>query len=308
MTNRSTQPSIADAAQILGDGGVCAVPTETVYGLAALASDGAAVAKIYETKGRPSFNPLIVHCLSAEDAGRVVKFDDCARSLAAAFWPGPLTVVLEKQDDAPVASLAGAGLPTLAVRVPSHPVMRELLETLGAPVVAPSANRSGQLSPTRADHVIAEFAGQVPVLDGGPCEAGIESTIISLTNSRPTLLRPGSIPSDKIEARLGHPLAKAGSGIEAPGMMTSHYAPQASLRLHADAAEADEILLGFGGTAGAVKDLSPKADLREAAANLFDYLRELDREGRPIAVAPIPEKGLGQAINDRLRRAAAPRD
>ncbi|MEO1657173.1 MAG: L-threonylcarbamoyladenylate synthase [Pseudomonadota bacterium] len=308
VTNRSRQLSIAEAADILRSGDLCAVPTETVYGLAALASNGEAVAKIYGTKGRPSFNPLIVHCLSLDEAERVIKLDHCAYGLAASFWPGALTIVLDKQEDAPVADLAAAGLPTLAVRVPAHPVMRELLEAVGAPLVAPSANRSGKLSPTRAEHVIADFDGLVPVLDGGPCEAGIESTIISLTNSKPTLLRPGAIPAQKIEARLGHPLAEASRGIEAPGMMTSHYAPNASLRLNTDDASPDEVLLGFGGTGGAALDLSPRGDLREAAANLFGFLRELDTQGRPIAVAPIPEDGLGQAINDRLRRAAAPRD
>ncbi|MEM7741070.1 MAG: L-threonylcarbamoyladenylate synthase [Pseudomonadota bacterium] len=308
MTNRSRPTSIADAVQILGSGALCAVPTETVYGLAALASDGKAIAKIYETKKRPSFNPLIVHCLSLDDASRVMKLDECARRLASSFWPGPLTIVLEKQEKAPVAELAAAGLTTLAVRVPSHPVMRELLERLGEPLVAPSANRSGRLSPTRAEHVVAEFGGAVPVLDGGPCEAGLESTIIGLTKSRPTLLRPGSIPSDRIEAVLGYPLTNASGGIEAPGMMTSHYAPHARLRLNAETAGADELLLGFGGTSGAQRDLSPTADLREAATNLFSYLRDLDREGRAIAVAPIPQNGLGEAINDRLRRAAAPRE
>ncbi|MEM6747324.1 MAG: L-threonylcarbamoyladenylate synthase [Pseudomonadota bacterium] len=305
MTNRSTLSSIAEAAAILGSGEVCAVPTETVYGLAALASDGEAVAKIYETKGRPSFNPLIVHCLSVDEAERVIRLDHCAYGLGASFWPGALTIVLDKQEEAPVSDLAAAGLPTLAVRVPAHPVMRELLEAVGAPLVAPSANRSGKLSPTRVDHVIADFGGAVPVLDGGPCEAGIESTIISLTNSKPTLLRPGAIPAREIEARLGHPLAQAGGGIEAPGMMTSHYAPNASLRLNADQAGPGEVLLGFGGTPSAALDLSPSGDLREAAAQLFGHLRTLDRRGQPIAVAPIPEDGLGQAINDRLRRAAA---
>jgi len=308
VTNRSRQPSIAEAAEILLSGGLCAVPTETVYGLAALAANGEAVAKIYETKGRPNFNPLIVHCLSVEDAERVINFDHCAYGLAASFWPGALTVVLDKQVDAPVSELAGAGLPTLAVRVPAHPVMRELLEVVGAPLVAPSANRSGKLSPTRAEHVLAEFGDQVPVLNGGPCKAGIESTIISLTTSKPTLLRPGAIPAHEIEARLGHPLAQAGGGIEAPGMMSSHYAPNAKIRLNAEDKIAGEVLLGFGGTEGATLDLSQAGDLAEAASHLFGCLRELDGHGQPIAVAPIPETGLGQAINDRLRRAAAPRD
>ncbi|NNU15278.1 threonylcarbamoyl-AMP synthase [Parvularcula sp. ZS-1/3] len=296
-----------EAAEILKSGGICALPTETVYGLAALASDGKAVARIYETKGRPSFNPLIVHCASLEQAGTVVKLDHCATKQAARFWPGPLTIVLEKQPDAPVSQLAGAGLDTLAVRIPAHPLMRAVIEAVGAPLVAPSANRSGRLSPTTAEHVLEEFAGEVPVLDGGPCEAGIESTIISLAKSRPTLLRPGAIPSAEIEAVLGHPLASPGEGIEAPGMMSSHYAPDAAIRLSAHAAREGESLLGFAGTDGATLDLSPTGDLREAATNLFGYLRQLDALGKPIAVALIPETGLGQGINDRLRRAAAPR-
>ena len=299
--------SAAEAADILKSGGICALPTETVYGLAALASDGEAVARIYETKGRPSFNPLIVHCANLEQAGQVVKLDHCATRQAAAFWPGALTIVLEAQDAPPVASLAAAGLATLAVRVPAHPLMRAVIEAAGAPLVAPSANRSGRLSPTTAAHVEEEFGGSVPVLDGGPCEAGIESTIISLAKSRPTLLRPGAIAARDIEARLGHPLAAPSGGIEAPGMMTSHYAPNAHLRLNAEQAEGDELLLGFGGSPGAAMDLAPDGDLRAAAANLFSMLRELDTKSQPIAVAPIPHDGLGQAINDRLTRAAAPR-
>ncbi|GGY43208.1 L-threonylcarbamoyladenylate synthase [Parvularcula lutaonensis] len=297
----------AEAAEILAAGGLCALPTETVYGLAALAENGEAVARIYETKGRPRFNPLIVHCASLEQVGRVVKLDHCARGLAALLWPGPLTIVLEKQEDAPVSELAGAGLDTLAVRIPRHPLIREVIEILGKPIVAPSANRSGKLSPTAAGHVVAEFGDAVPVLDGGPCEAGIESTIISLAKSRPTLLRPGAIPAREVEARLGHPLQAPGGGIEAPGMLASHYAPNAALRLNAQAAREGEVLLGFGGTDGAALDLSPSGDLREAAANLFSHLRKLDERGQPIAVAAIPEEGLGVAINDRLRRAAAPR-
>lgn len=296
-----------EAARILAEGGLCALPTETVYGLAALASDGEAVAKIYETKGRPRFNPLIVHCASLDQASKVVRLDNCAHKQATAFWPGPLTIVLEKQEGAPVSDLAGAGLDTLAVRIPSHSLIREVIDILGAPIVAPSANRSGRLSPTTAEHVVAEFGDAVPVLDGGPCEAGIESTIISLAKSRPTLLRPGAIDAREIEARLGHPLQAPGGGIEAPGMMASHYAPNAPLRLEAEDAREGEILLGFGGTPGAALDLSPGADLREAATNLFGYLRMLDERGQPIAVAPVPNSGLGLAINDRLRRAAAPR-
>lgn len=299
--------SAAEAADILKSGGICALPTETVYGLAALASHGAAVATIYETKGRPTFNPLIVHCANLEQVGEVVRLDHCATQQAAAFWPGPLTIVLEAQDHPPVSSLAAAGLATLAVRIPAHPLMRDVIEAVGAPLVAPSANRSGRLSPTTAQHVMDELGNSVPVLDGGACEAGIESTIISLAKSRPTLLRPGAIAATDIEARLGHPLALPSHGIEAPGMMTSHYAPKARLRLNAPQADDGELLLGFAGSNDAELDLSPAGNLREAAANLFSMLRELDTQGKPIAVAPIPNQGVGQAINDRLTRAAAPR-
>lgn len=300
-------PNPRAAAQLLLAGEICALPTETVYGLAALASDGAAVAKVYAAKKRPSFNPLIVHCASLEQVREVVKLDHCAERLAAAFWPGPLTLVLEKQPDAAVSELAAAGLDTLAVRIPAHPLMRAVIEAAGAPLVAPSANRSGRLSPTDAAHVIEEFGGAVPVLDGGPCATGIESTIVSLARSNPTLLRPGAIPAEKIEAVLGHPLGEAGTGIEAPGMLSSHYAPNADLRLEAQTPRPGEVFLGFGGSEGADLDLSPEGSLQEAAANLFGYLRRLDAMGRPIAVAPVPPAGLGAAINDRLRRAAAPR-
>ncbi|MEM9838822.1 MAG: L-threonylcarbamoyladenylate synthase [Pseudomonadota bacterium] len=307
MPEHAFLSDVAAAADTLASGSVCALPTETVYGLAAVAENGQAVAQVYAAKGRPSFNPLIVHCANLEQAAEVVKLDHCAASLASRFWPGPLTIVLEKQPDAPVSELAGAGLVTLAVRVPAHPLMGAVIEAVGAPLVAPSANRSGRLSPTTAEHVVEEFGGSVPVLDGGPCEAGIESTIISLAKSQPTLLRPGAIAAEKIEAVLGHPLGKPGDGIEAPGMMTSHYAPEATLRLNATAAKPGEVLLGFGDTPGATLNLSADGRIEEAAANLFGFLRQLDQLGKPIAVAPIPETGLGVAINDRLRRAAAPR-
>jgi L-threonylcarbamoyladenylate synthase len=299
---------IDEAVRLLASGALCALPTETVYGLAAKASDGEAVARIYEVKGRPRFNPLIVHLASLESARDVVMFDDCALRLAERYWPGPLTLVLPAQPEAAVSGLAAAGLDTLAVRMPAHPAMRAVIEKLGSPIVAPSANRSGRLSPTCAEDVIEEFGGTVPVLDGGPCEEGIESTIVSLTKSRPTLLRPGAVPAEAIEAVLGHPLGAPGGGIEAPGMLASHYAPKASIRLNAECAEPGEALLGFGGTKGAVLDLSPSGDLREAAANLFAYLRRLDRDHDKLAVATIPQTGLGHGINDRLKRAAAPRE
>ncbi|MEM1410026.1 MAG: L-threonylcarbamoyladenylate synthase, partial [Pseudomonadota bacterium] len=301
--------SPAEAARLRAAGDLCALPTETVYGLAALASDGTAVAKIYETKGRPRFNPLIVHCVSAEQAHGIVDFNDQAGVLAERFWPGPLTLVLPKRAEAPVSDLASAGLDTLAVRVPAHPAMREVIAALGAPIVAPSANRSGRLSPTEAAHVVDEFAGAVPVLDGGPSSAGVESSIVGLAGERPVLLRPGALDQQEIEEALGTKLRDPkGGSIKAPGMMTSHYAPDQALRLNAAAAHSGEALLGFGGTPGAVLDLSPSADLRQAASNLFAMLRTLDRQGRPIAVAPIPDEGLGRAINDRLARAAAPRN
>ncbi len=307
---KANKKGIDRGAAHLAAGGLLGVPTETVYGLAADANNAKAVASIFETKGRPRFNPLILHVLHAEQAAGFVKLDHCARKLITAHWPGPLTLVLPRQDDASVADLVTAGLPTLAIRAPAHPVARALLEALGKPYVAPSANRSGRVSPTTAAHVAGEFGEAVPVLDGGPCAGGVESTIISLTDSRPTLLRPGGITKAEVEAVLGHPVALAGEGaaIAAPGMMKSHYAPNAALRLNATNVEAGERLLGFGGTPGATLDLSPTGDLREAAANLFAYLRRLDETPGPIAVAPIPQGGLGLAINDRLARAAAPRE
>lgn len=303
----ATPDNIAKAAKRLREGELVGVPTETVYGLAARSADAEAVAKIYETKGRPRFNPLIVHVATMEQAMRLVDLDPCGNRLFSMFWPGPLTVVLPLKQDAPIADLVTAGLPTLAVRMPAHPVARQLLEALGEPFVAPSANPSGRLSPTLAAHVEEAFGGTIPVLDGGPCEAGLESTIISLTHSRPTLLRPGVITAQEIEAVLGHPLLPPGDQIEAPGMMASHYAPNAAVRLNAHDRREDEVLLGFGGTPNADLDLSPAGELKEAAVNLFAYLRQLDSLGKQIAIAPIPEEGLGEAINDRLRRAAAPR-
>ena len=299
---------IALAARRLEKGGLIGVPTETVYGLAADAANGEAVAKIYETKGRPRFNPLIVHVTSLDAAARLGEISRRTAALAERFWPGPLTMVVPLNDGAPISSLALAGLGTVALRSPDHPVAQDLLTAFGRPFVAPSANRSGKISPTTAAHVAEEFGDEVPVLDGGPCEIGLESTIIGLVGSRPTLLRPGGIPAPFIEEVLGETLAAPGEDIEAPGMLSSHYAPGVTVRLGAERARASEVLLGFGGTEGASLDLSPNGDLREAAANLFDYLRRLDSMGHPIAVAPIPERGLGAAINDRLRRAAAPRD
>lgn len=296
---------IERAATRLREGGLVGMPTETVYGLAADAGNGEAVARVFAAKGRPSFNPLIVHVLGAANARALTTWDERADALAAAFWPGPLTIVLPIADGTPVADLALAGLGTAAVRAPVHPVARALLAAFGGPLVAPSANRSGGVSPTRPEHVAADLP-DVPVLDGGPCEAGIESTIVGLAGDAPTLLRPGVIGADTVSAVLRAPLARPGSGVQAPGMMTSHYAPRARVRLNAVEARDGEVLLGFGGTPGAALDLSPTGSLTEAAANLFSMLRELD-SGAGIAVAPVPDESLGAAIGDRLRRAAAPR-
>ncbi|MEM9420970.1 MAG: L-threonylcarbamoyladenylate synthase [Pseudomonadota bacterium] len=305
---KANTSSIEHASSHLAIGRLIGVPTETVYGLAADARNAKAVAEIFEIKGRPHFNPLIVHVLSTEDAAAIVRLDNCANKIISAFWPGPLTIVLPRQPDAQIADLVSAGLPTLAVRAPAHPVARQLLESFGRPFVAPSANKSGRMSPTAAAHVVEEFGASLPTLDGGPCTDGVESTIISLTDSQPKILRPGVITKAQLEAVLGHPVSQeTGGEIQAPGMMTSHYAPSASLRLNVTTPTLGERLLGFGGIPHATLDLSPDGNLREAAANLFSYLRKLDETPGPIAVAPIPMDGLGAAINDRLTRAAAPK-
>lgn len=308
-----TDPTaIAQAADCLRAGGLVALPTETVYGLGADARDDRAVARIYAAKGRPNFNPLIVHLPDAEGAFAYGRASAEARLLAQAFWPGPLSMVLPRVETAGLSRLVSAGLPSVALRVPSHPVARDLLIAFGGPVAAPSANPSGRISATTAQHVLDHLDGQVDlVLDAGPCAVGLESTVVDLTGPVPTLLRPGGVPVEALENVLGRPLAQAGSDDAAPrspGMLTQHYAPQARVRLEADAALPGEVLLGFGGTPGAGLDLSPAGDLVEAAANLFAHLHRLDESGaQTIAVAPIPEFGLGLAINDRLRRAAAGR-
>ena len=308
---------IAEAARMLGAGALVAFPTETVYGLGALASDPVAVARLFAAKARPSFNPLIAHVLDVASARRLGEFDTTAERLAAKCWPGALTLVVRAAADCSVCDLARAGLDSVALRVPAHPVARALLAALGNPVVAPSANRSGHISPTTAEHVIADLGGAIDaVLDGGPTPLGIESTIIDCTSNTPRLLRLGGIPRAEIERVLGGPLAEAAAGeISAPGMLASHYAPRTKLRLDANEVRPGEALLTFGGAkpkgaenAARVLDLSPSGDLVEAAANLFAHLRALDAAGAPvIAVAPIPLEGLGEAINDRLGRAAAPR-
>lgn len=297
------------AAAIWRAGGLVAFPTETVYGLGADARSDLAVARIFEAKGRPRFNPLIVHVADAAAARALVAWSDAAERLASAFWPGPLTLVLPLREGAGISGLVTAGLGTLAVRVPAHPVARGALSAFGGPVAAPSANPSGRISPTTAAHVLAGLEGRIEaVIDGGPCEVGVESSIVGLGGA-PVLLRPGGVPAEALEAALGGPLARheAGGALTAPGQMASHYAPGARVRLGAARAEPGELMLGFGPVAGDLT-LSAAGDLREAAANLFHHLHALDAMGAAgIAVAPIPEVGLGRAINDRLRRAAAPR-
>lgn len=290
--------AIAEAARLIAAGRPVAMPTETVYGLAADATDGEAVARIYEAKGRPSFNPLIVHVRSVEQAIEIAEFDDHAQALAERNWPGPLTLVLPLRNDAPIASLVTAGLATVAIRAPAHPAMRDLLEATGKPLAAPSANASGRISPTRAEHVVAGLGGRIPlIVDAGPTEHGLESTIVAATGGPLRLLRPGPID-------LGLPLANDGS-VEAPGQLPSHYAPSKPLRLNADTGAEDEWLIGFGRVPGNAT-LSASGDLVEAAANLFERLHEAETAPPPrIAIAPIPKSGLGLAINDRLRRAAA---
>ncbi|SFR83306.1 L-threonylcarbamoyladenylate synthase [Sphingomonas jatrophae] len=304
-----TPDTIARAAALIAAGQPIAVPSETVYGLAADARSGEAVARIYAAKGRPAFNPLIVHLLDVEAAAQVAEMSDAARALAAAFWPGPLTMVLPRRADAGLASLATAGLETVALRVPAHPAMRDLLAAAGTPLAAPSANTSGTISPTRAAHVLATLGGRIPlVIDGGATGHGLESTIVAVEADRLRLLRPGPIGMEALSAAASMPVEVAGDGrIEAPGQLASHYAPGKTLRLNARHAEADEWLIGFGAIAGD-RNLSPAGDLVEAAAALFDALHEADASPRArIAVAPIPADGLGLAIADRLRRAAAPR-
>lgn len=302
-----------DAAALLRDGGLCAFATETVYGLGADATNSDAVLKIYQTKGRPRFNPLISHCADMEMAERFGEFPPLARRLAQAFWPGPLTLVVPLKPGTGLSDLVTAGLDTVGLRVPAHPMARELIAALDRPVAAPSANPSGKLSPTTADHVRTGFSGTVPVLDGGSCQNGLESTILAVSGDSVVQLRAGALAREEIEAILGHPIAVAApnAAITAPGMLKSHYAPTASLRLNASSAQPGEAFLAFGPTpayGGPVLNLSQTSDLREAARNLFSHLATLDASGASsIAVAPIPDAGLGEAINDRLERAAAPR-
>jgi L-threonylcarbamoyladenylate synthase len=323
MTARATRllaadaGGLAEAAEILRAGGLAAFPTETVYGLGADAANARAVAGIYRAKGRPSFNPLIAHVADLAMARREGRFDVLAEKLAEAFWPGPLTLVLPLAATARTCDLARAGLASVGLRLPAHRIAQDLLAAAGRPIAAPSANRSGHVSPSTPAHVLADLAGRIDaVVDGGACPVGVESTIVALLDGAPRLLRPGGVSRSALEAVLGRELLD-GEGDEArplaPGLLSSHYAPRAQVRLDAEALRAGEAGLDFGGrftgAAGAVFDLSPDGDLAEAAANLFTYLRALDACGaEKIAVAPIPPEDLGEAINDRLRRAAAPRD
>ncbi|WP_137680466.1 L-threonylcarbamoyladenylate synthase [Aurantiacibacter suaedae] len=298
---------IARAAELLSAGELVAVPTETVYGLAARADSAEAVAKIYRTKGRPDFNPLIVHVATLAQAEQLALFDERGLRLAEAFWPGPLTMVLPARAESSIAPAVSAGLPTIAVRCPGHPVMVQLLEAVGLPLAAPSANRSLGVSPTRPDHVRESLGdGCPPILDGGACAMGLESTIVALRDDGGwSLLRPGPVERRAIESIVGPQSASSGAKIEAPGQMRKHYSPGKPVRLDAREAAAGEFLIGFGAIAGST-NLSPDGDLAEAAARLYQCLHEAAAAPQKrIAVAPIPHEGMGEAIADRLRRAAA---
>jgi L-threonylcarbamoyladenylate synthase len=311
MTLAPDDAGIAKAARLLATGGLVAFPTETVYGLGGDARSDRAVAGIYAAKGRPSFNPLIVHLPDIAAVEDIAVLGPKAQALAQAFWPGPLTLVLPLRDGAGISPLVTAGLSTVAVRVPAHPLAQRLLRAFGGPVAAPSANPSGRVSPTRAKHVLDGLSGRIAaVLDGGPCAVGLESTIV-VADPDPTLLRPGGVSVEALEAVLREPFAVGGDAGKptSPGQLASHYAPAAGVRLDATDANPGEILVGFGPVKGALT-LSDSGDLIEAAARLFHILREADQLAGPggrIAFAPVPETGLGRAINDRLRRAAAPR-
>jgi L-threonylcarbamoyladenylate synthase len=317
------EAAVAEVARVLAGGGLVAFPTETVYGLGADATNPAAVTGIYQAKGRPSFNPLISHVTDLDQARRIGVFNAQASALARAFWPGPLTLVVPKTTSCAVADLATAGLDTIAIRVPVHPVARAILAAFGRPVVAPSANLSGHVSPTTAAHVASDLSGRIDlIVDGGPVDVGVESTVVGCFEE-PMLLRPGGVPREDIERVLGrrllqppHDAASETAQPLAPGMLTSHYAPRTKVRLNAMRIEPGEALLAFGppalpgaSDAAAVMNLSARSNLAEAASNLFGYLRALDARGaRAIAVMEIPNEGLGEAINDRLRRAAIGRD
>ena len=302
--------AIAEAADILRRGGLVAMPTETVYGLAADASNADAIARLYAAKGRPSFNPLIAHVTGPKMAQTVADWPELGAKLAGTYWPGPLTLVLPKMPDADIADIANAGLDSIALRAPAHPAARALLAEFGKPLVAPSANPSGSISPTTAQHVAEGLGDKVDlILDGGACPVGVESTVVAIDGDRAILLRPGGLDRVQIEPITG-PLARpeADAPLASPGMLKSHYAPDAKVRLNATEKRPGELLIGFGEIGGDL-NLSESGDLVEAATRLFAALREIDsRHPDAIAVAPIPERGLGEAINDRLQRAAAPKD
>jgi len=305
--------AIAEAGSLLRAGALVGIPTETVYGLAVDATQAEAVVALYAAKERPRFNPLIVHTAETAAARRLARFDRRAEVLAEALWPGPLTLVLPLAPPSGIADLVTAGLDTVALRVPAHPVGRAVIEAAGRPIAAPSANRSGRISPTTAEAVAHDLGDRVAlVVDAGPCPIGVESTIVDLSGPQARLLRPGGTDRAVVEALIG-PLAEAGAKIAAPGMLKSHYAPSLPVRLNAGSVRPDEALLAFGpdvpSGAAVTLNLSPRGDIADAAANLFAMLRALDRPDlSAIAVMPIPEGGLGEAINDRLRRAAAPRE
>jgi L-threonylcarbamoyladenylate synthase len=307
-----TKANIGRFAASLRDGGIVAFATETVYGLGADATNSDAVLRIYETKGRPRFNPLIVHVADMPMARTLAKFSPLSKKLAK-FWPGPLTLVLPRRADAGLSDIVTAGLDTVGIRMPAHRLANVLIQKAGVPLAAPSANPSGRLSPTNAAQVDRAFHGKVDVLDGGPCIAGVESTILSVEGDRVTQLRAGALPREEIEAAIGQAVEVAGGDgkVLAPGMLASHYAPNAKLRLDAETPRENEAFLAFGPApkpaTATLRNLSASGDLREAARNLFSMLHELDAEADRIAVAPIPATGLGEAINDRLKRAAAPR-
>ncbi|MGB5076678.1 MAG: L-threonylcarbamoyladenylate synthase [Sphingorhabdus sp.] len=303
----ANEAAVTAAADLLRAGQIVAIPTETVYGLAGDASNAEAIAHIYAAKGRPDFNPLIVHVPDRDAAEQLAKFSDLAEQLACAFWPGPMTLVLPVRENAPVAKAVTAGLPTIAIRCPAHPVMQAVMRKSRLNLAAPSANKSGGISPTRAEHVLASLGGAVPmILDAGPCSDGLESTIVAVRGDGWQILRPGPITAEDLSRVTGsEPLSASEAKIEAPGQLASHYAPSKAVRLNAVEAGQDEWLIGFGAISGD-QNLSSGGDLSQAAALLFDALHTADASDRTsIAVAPIPYQGIGVAINDRLARAAA---
>lgn len=309
MTELWSPDDIDHAAEALRRGKLVAFPTETVYGLGGDGRSDEAVAAIYAAKGRPSFNPLILHIADIDAADQIADLPHDARTLAEAFWPGPLTLVAPVRPGAEVSALACAGLPTIALRAPAHPVGQALLAAFGGPLAAPSANPSGRISPTTAEHVMAGLSGRIAgVVDGGACQVGLESTIIGFDDGAPVLLRAGGLAVEYIERVLACPVTAHKGGVNAPGQLLSHYAPNARLRLNATNVQPGEALIGFGDAPDAAINLSPTGDLTEAAARLFAALHQMDAIADAIAVSSIPNHGLGVAINDRLHRAAAPRD